>query len=345
MMRSTTDNPTIEAAVGAEIERWLARLTSLPLAILRDGVTSTVAGAAALHAPEQPTGTEDVLQTLRFLTDHADEVATALASGDNASGLRGELADRATRAVAAWIWQQNQYVVAGTDWHDALRRHHAETLSSLASGLESRDADAAALAAWLRMLVEAYLSGIRTLVESAWPAAQSLDALYSETICAEYSPELQCELLGLDLDQLREPVLDIGCGETAQLVKSLAERGVDVLGIDRRAPDTPNTSRADWLELDIERGAWGTIIAHMSFANHFVFHDRVGSSEAPRYARQWTALLHGLRSKGALHYAPALPFVEAHLPRDVFELERRRIPAHGTGGALEPHAVVIRRRD
>ena len=51
--------------------------------------------------------------------------------------------------------------------------------------------------------------------------------------CAEYTPELQLELLHIDTDKIFSPVLDIGCGKQANLVRFIENRGIEVVGIDR----------------------------------------------------------------------------------------------------------------
>ncbi|NJK95040.1 MAG: hypothetical protein HC905_09125 [Bacteroidales bacterium] len=40
----------------------------------------------------------------------------------------------------------------------------------------------------------------------------------SEVVCSEYSAEFQLKLLNVNLDEIIEPVLDIGCGQSAHLV-------------------------------------------------------------------------------------------------------------------------------
>ena len=53
--------------------------------------------------------------------------------------------------------------------------------------------------------------------------------------CAEYSPELQIKLLNINLDTIKQPVLDIGCGPQANLVRFLRANGIEAFGMDRNA--------------------------------------------------------------------------------------------------------------
>ncbi|MGC4070482.1 MAG: hypothetical protein QM784_38620 [Polyangiaceae bacterium] len=49
---------------------------------------------------------------------------------------------------------------------------------------------------------------------------------------AEYSAELQLQLLGLTEGKLLEPVVDLGCGQRAELVTLLRAKGIAATGLD-----------------------------------------------------------------------------------------------------------------
>ena len=59
----------------------------------------------------------------------------------------------------------------------------------------------------------------------------------NNTVCGGYSPSLQLRVLDLIYERLAEPVLDVGCGRDAPLIRHLRERGVEAFGIDRIAPE------------------------------------------------------------------------------------------------------------
>jgi hypothetical protein len=148
------------------------------------------------------------------------------------------------------------------------------------------------------------------------------DVLYgSDPICRQYSPALQCEILGLTDDDLAGPLLDIGCGEAAELVGFLRSRGCAAWGIDRLAPHRGYAMRGDWFDLPTVVGSWRTIIAHLAFSLHFVHAHLHSDSEARRYAAAYMAILTRLQPGGSFIYAPSLPFIESLLEPRRFHVE------------------------
>lgn len=146
-----------------------------------------------------------------------------------------------------------------------------------------------------------------------------------EVVCAEYGPELQLGVLGLALEELREPVLDVGAGRDARLVRALRAAGKDAHALDRDA-DPALGVRADWLEFDFGTARWGSIVSHLAFSLHF-FHQHLRSEkEAGRYAHTYMRMLRALTPGGLLAYAPGLPFIEGHLDPSRHALTRRTLP-------------------
>ena len=139
-----------------------------------------------------------------------------------------------------------------------------------------------------------------------------------EIICAEYSVQLQLEVLGISPGSLREPVLDIGCGREGNLVRYLSKMGINVFGIDRQTGTFEHLFEADWLEFDYSRQSWGTLISHMAFSNHFIFQhlNRLGQPEI--YTRKYMQILSSLKPGGCFYYSPGLPFIECFLPEDTY---------------------------
>lgn len=146
-----------------------------------------------------------------------------------------------------------------------------------------------------------------------------------EVVCAEYAPELQLGVLGLALEELREPVLDVGAGRDARLVRELRAAGKDAHALDREA-DTALGVRADWLEFDYGVARWGSIVSHLAFSLHFLHQHLRSEYEAARYAHAYMRMLRALTPGGLLAYAPGLPFIEGHLAPSRHALTRRRLP-------------------
>lgn len=173
-----------------------------------------------------------------------------------------------------------------------------------------------------------------------------------EVTCAEYSPALQLSVLGIETKQLLPPVLDIGCGPGAALVRHLRTQGIDAEGLDRDAPPDVAT-RGDWLTHHYGRRAWGAVLSHQAFSLHFLHHHLKSGDTAYAYAHAYMAIVRALAVGGRFLYAPGLPFIEALLEPAVYRVHRLpfaealRVPAlvdaeRDTGLSLS-HAVHVER--
>lgn len=159
-------------------------------------------------------------------------------------------------------------------------------------------------------------------------------------ICRQYSPALQCEILGLTDDDLTGPLLDIGCGEAAELVGFLRARGCLAWGIDRLGSDRGHAMRGDWFRPPTVPGGWRTIVAHLSFSLHFVHAHLHSESEARRHAIAYMTILDRLQPGGSFLYAPSLPFVERLLDARRFHVATS--PLHLSPGQLVSSSRVTK---
>jgi hypothetical protein len=155
------------------------------------------------------------------------------------------------------------------------------------------------------------------------------DAL-AQPVCSEYRAELQLKVLGIDVQQLAEPVLDLGCGEGAHLVRHLRALGLDAWGLDRLALPDHIVWQGDWLDANapLQPQRWGTVISHMAFSNHFRHQHLRRDGSAATYAGRYMKVLEALKPGGRFFYAPSLPFFEALLPQQRYRIARR--PVAGT---------------
>jgi SAM-dependent methyltransferase len=153
---------------------------------------------------------------------------------------------------------------------------------------------------------------------SAWARAK-LGEEPREVTCAEYTPELQLRVLSVDM--LRAPVLDVGCGPNASLVRHLRERRVDAMGLDR-ALDAELGVAGDWLNYDYGQARFGSIVSHQSFSLHFLHHHHGSGDEAYDYARTYMNILRALVPGGLFAYAPGLPFIEGILEPTKYRVQR-----------------------
>ena len=163
----------------------------------------------------------------------------------------------------------------------------------------------------------------------------------SGLVCAEYTSELQLGLLGIDPATLEPPILDLGCGTSAALVRHLREGGTTgVIGLDPRAPEAIGFVRASWFEVSFPPATWRTLIAHQSFALHFLRAHLRSESAAARFAHKYLELLRSLQSGGRFFYAPGLPFVERHLDASEFRIARRPVPVASIPAAARELAAI-----
>jgi len=141
----------------------------------------------------------------------------------------------------------------------------------------------------------------------------------------EYSAEFQIELLGLDLASLQPPILDVGCGSQANLVRRLRSLGMEAYGIDRDVQTSrPYIFQADWLEYRFEKDRWGTIVSNMGFSNHLNYAYRHDFSQLERYLLKMREILEALAVGGCFIYAPALLSVEEALPAQQYLVQREQ---------------------
>jgi hypothetical protein len=156
--------------------------------------------------------------------------------------------------------------------------------------------------------------------------------------CFYYGADFQIALLGIDVSALEGPILDLGCGPDATLVERLRSLGLDATGVDRsiRRPK-PYLVEADWIDVPLREGAWGAVVSHMAFSNHFARRRLESGGRDIAFARKYREILVSLRPGGTFYYAPSLPFVERFVDREEFSVEAREV-APGLG------AAAIRRR-
>ena len=227
--------------------------------------------------------------------------------------------------LAPWLQERNQFLRVDSEAARQLEvlylRAIAETELVLSSG-----ADDTRAAGKLQTVWDTHRGRLVSFVRSL------LDDDPRDATCATYSPSLQLGVLDRSSDDLREPVLDVGCGRDAALVSYLRARGLEAYGIDRAAPAKPDgVAAVDWLDFDYGEGVWGTVISHLGFSLHFLRHHLadgpVTESLVFAPARVYARILRSLRVGGAFVYAPALPFVEELLPVPSFSCHRISPPA------------------
>ena len=253
--------------------------------------------------------------------------------------------------VAGWLQRKNQFVRVDDRATRQLEASYRSAFDKAARILSSR-ADDARAAEQLREVWEAHRERLVSFVR------HRLGADPYDVTSAAYSPARQLAVLGLAPESMPAPVLDVGCGRDAALVRYLRERGLEAFGIDRNAsPSADGVLNADWLEFVYGDGIWGMVVSHLGFSLHFLRHHLAGGPVAEdlalEHARAYKRILGSLRSGGSFVYVPALPFVEELLPGTGYACERFAVsevsgsPVHaaelsGTGLNLFQAARVSR---
>ena len=297
---------------------------------------------ASLGLPEPMLAPDDAL--LALLASARAPLATWLAGaladpgeGEPQWHRRPDLWLRAE--LVRWLRRRNQFIELDADAIAELGALCRDGLLALVSVLGSDAPVGPALRPVLRRQ-RATLAGFVRVRLGAEPR---------EVVSSEYTPELQLALLGLDEPGLQTPVLDIGCGMKAALVRKLRARGVATQGIDRDA-DPQTATVADWLRYDYGVDRWGTIVSHLGFSLHLLHHHLAGRPAAFVYAELYMQILRSLRPGGVFAYAPGLPFLERLLPRTTYQCTQTTAPqgpglraAAADTGLLLGHATQVRR--
>lgn len=151
------------------------------------------------------------------------------------------------------------------------------------------------------------------------------EKLLQEVVCRNYSDAFQTALLDLKFENIMEPVLDLGCGERAELINYLRKAGIRAEGIDRVKGKREDYFASNWFDVVLEPESWGTIISHMAFSNHFWHHHLRSDGEMQRYSLKYHEILRSLKPGGLFIYAPGLPFIEKDLNIKDYSIQKKQI--------------------
>lgn len=191
---------------------------------------------------------------------------------------------------------------------------------------------------WQRMIntgnIKATLKEFHYPELSKWLAARypekfqeflKLSSKIGHVTYGEYSAEFQIELLGIDIDHIKQPVMDIGCGSQANLVRYFRSLGFEAYGMDRHLDIQESyLNQVDWFDFYFEPGRWGTVVSNMGFTNHLNYAYLHDISQLERYLLKLKEIMESLSASGYFYYAPSLPFVEDKLSAKRYKVERKQ---------------------
>jgi hypothetical protein len=243
------------------------------------------------------------------------------------------IVDLFVSSTREYIYQNNQFITLSPADQWELAGLYLEFVADMAETL-ARAGHAAEIEDRFQAAMERHLAALHafTLRLEREHGAGGSSLIHSQVACKEYSPDLQLEVLGINVNQLAEPILDVGCGKRGELVHHLRRAGIKVVGMDRLVQDSPYLVEADWLQARFEPCSWGTIVSHMAFSNHFRFHHLYRHGVPGAYAAKFVEMLSWLKPGGAFYYAPGLPFIEALLPPG-YQLAKKVLDVPGWSGA------------
>lgn len=260
---------------------------------------------------------------VEFYVRYRDAVCRWLGSDSHAgdAGVRGEALAFFVDHMTGVVLSKNQFVVIGQDQNDEMAEMYRQFLRDFRNVLlaTSREDE---LSQALGGVLAAHQADLAAFVHGLAASNGGLSFVYSEPVCAEYTPELQLSILHTLPEQMKEPVLDLGCGHEASLVHYLRRRGKAAFGIDRLARPGAFVARVDWFDYPLGASRWGTVISHMGLSNHFMHHHLRPDGHPERYARRFMEVLRALKPGGSFLYAPGLPFFEDLLPADRYLVDR-----------------------
>lgn len=175
-------------------------------------------------------------QLMRFLVDKRESVLEVLESelADAPLASRPGLIHSFLAGTREYLDNNNQFISLSSSDKTELARVYVEYLADMVDILFEQNA-LAGLAQSFPAIQARHLHCLRAFIARLGEADSSRGERPIDlgAVCAEYSAPLQLSVLGIDKRSLAEPVLGVGCGKNASLVRHLRQAGLDAYGIDR----------------------------------------------------------------------------------------------------------------
>lgn len=284
-------------------------------------------------------------ENLTFLFENRSEVIAILNDPQYAT----ELAQVFVKSSLEFTYTNNQFIHLDGEEQQRLLHLYQNYLQGMKTVLKDNQSYADFVHDFTALVKDHFNDLSRNISRffdqnNGWQIKENI--ILRQVVCSEYTPEFQLSLLGLRVTDLFEPVLDLGCGKNGTLVNYLRDKGIKAIGVDRLVEAKPHLKEADWFNIDLRPASWGTILSHMAFSNHFLFHHRYKHGKPRLYAGLYMRILEALKPGGSFVYSPGLPFIEQFLPADQFNIERQIIPggSHAqTNPDHQPDVVRITR--
>ena len=264
-----------------------------------------------------------------FLVNHRKDLITTLSRQNFWSDRTptSEIADFTLDNVTSYLYSRNQFLDIDPVRKSKLGSYYVDLYTSIQNIL-THLSERAAIKKALENYLDWHISRLGDFVTALYPETHRQNNIgqhLPEVVCAEYSSQLQLYLLGIEVEKLRDPVFDLGCGHNGTLVHYLKRKGIKAHGADRHAPPGSDFTSHDWFNINIQPCSWGTVLSHMAFSLHFIHHHLRKDGHPDKYARYYMRILKSLKIGGCFIYTPGLPFIEEHLPASTYFVERKMI--------------------
>ena len=263
-------------------------------------------------------------EMLRYVSLHKKEILEIL----NNKEQLGQLVTYCVNSTIEYTLNQNQYIQINEKLKFLLKEVYEMFIIKHINLLQTCRTTVSLKDAYLN-LVKDHFGNLKHLFNITFNAnsQQNLDfsTFLNAPVCSEYSPNLQLQILNINPDKIKDPILDIGCGKGGKLPAYLHNLGHAVTGFDRIVEKKPYLIKSSWFDYIFEANCWNTIISHMSFSNHFIFHHHYKYGEPEAYAQLYMNILKSLKPKGIFCYTPGLPFIESYLDTKLYSIEKNPV--------------------
>ncbi len=249
-------------------------------------------------------------EIIQYVYRNRDQILSLIRKNESQQTVIDQLADESL----ALIYQHNQFIEFDHEHTQQMRNLSISFVDDLEKLLKQRQ-PFDIFKFRFEKLLRHYLNKFKIQISNILKFDDDVKSRLPENIvCEEYSPEFQLNILGIDINELEPPILDLGCGRSGNLVRHLNQKGLKAIGIDRTVSASEYLIQSDWTDFQLEPDFWGTIISHMGFSNHFVHHHLSNYGSPEKYADRYMQILKSLKLYGTFYYSPGLPHIESYLP-------------------------------
>jgi hypothetical protein len=264
-------------------------------------------------------------EQVEFMSAHRLEIIEHLGVADAVN----ELVTHCIDSTKRYTYERNQFVNFTAEYDELLNAEYVDFMRQTRTALQNGKTETG-LEAEMVAVLKVHHERLRLIMASYCVTYQdnnlSENPLLRTVPCEEYSAGFQLSVMGIELHELVEPVLDIGCGTKGTLVNYLRGRGITAYGVDRLAPESPHFFRNDWFDFDYSEHRWGSILAHQSLSTHFIYSYLHQPISIEKFTKLTMNILVSLPVGSFLGYAPGLPFFESQVEKlGRFKIARQKI--------------------